>query len=287
MGRLAAGCLLLAGLVSGQGRSERYVLGRQVGWTRTKGPGLPEDSDELVKGYYAVGYTLQVNPSWGTPGLRRLVRMLQDRHTTDALALLDDSDQKINLSHALLFASTLGDLSMVQELVGRGAAVGEVGDSRGFTPLMVAAENGHLPVVRALLKAGADPNRQERYGFTALHFAVKKDRVDVVQALLDGGADPNLQSELGYTPLNTVQAREGSVALLLAAGADPNLRDYSDRAALHNAAQAGEPEVVRALAEGGALLDAEDKYGDTALELAVDFENPEVVLVLHQAGARL
>src|SRR5688572_14175577 len=40
------------------------------------------------------------------------------------------------------------------------------------TPLMVAAEKGHRPVVALLLKAGANPNAQDEYRHTALAKAV-------------------------------------------------------------------------------------------------------------------
>jgi hypothetical protein len=34
----------------------------------------------------------------------------------------------------------------------------------GATPLSVAAQNGHLPVVRALVDAGADKNAKDKVG---------------------------------------------------------------------------------------------------------------------------
>jgi cytohesin len=61
----------------------------------------------------------------------------------------------------------------------------------GSTALILAAQNGHLAVVEALLKAGADAARATTDGRTALHLAAQNGHTAVVEALLKAGADPN------------------------------------------------------------------------------------------------
>ena len=55
---------------------------------------------------------------------------------------------------------------------------------------MLAAYHGHPDTVRALLAAGADPDRCNDRGQSPLAEAVFKGEAEVVEALMDGGADP-------------------------------------------------------------------------------------------------
>lgn len=54
--------------------------------------------------------------------------------------------------------------------------------------IVLAAEHGHAPAVKALLSAGADVQATDSDGNTALACAALKGRVTVVQALLAAGA---------------------------------------------------------------------------------------------------
>lgn len=59
----------------------------------------------------------------------------------------------------------------------------------GTTALMIASQNGSMPIVAALLAAGANPNRETRIGKTALMFAAQKCHLEVVKLLLSRNAD--------------------------------------------------------------------------------------------------
>lgn len=118
------------------------------------------------------------------------------------------------------------DAVCVRELLDLGANPNER-DDQGYTPLLWAALRaavGHqIPVVAALLQAGADPNAVTEAGdSTVLIWAVQSGNRDVVIGLIDAGARVN-QAANEVTPL-MVAAQEGNedmVRLLLDRGADP------------------------------------------------------------------
>lgn len=57
-----------------------------------------------------------------------------------------------------------------------------------FTLLHIAAQNGYVKVLNALIKAGADVNAKDNEGKTPLHLAALNGHTDVIKALLVGGA---------------------------------------------------------------------------------------------------
>jgi ankyrin repeat protein len=65
----------------------------------------------------------------------------------------------------------------------------EAGDfGRENSPLMVAAYNRHLEVVKLLLSSGADIHHKDKSGETAWHCAAFKGDLEVVKELVKNGA---------------------------------------------------------------------------------------------------
>jgi ankyrin repeat protein len=77
----------------------------------------------------------------------------------------------------------------------------------GLTPLALAARRESLPMVKALLDAGANINLRSPYGSTALHHAVNYAGPELVELLLDHGAELNPVNHEGHTPLDIAVER--------------------------------------------------------------------------------
>ncbi len=132
-------------------------------------------------------------------------------------------------------------------------------------PVADAAERGDLEAIRELLRQGADVNTAQSDGMTALHWAAVHDDADLARTLLYAGATVRATTRLGgYAPLH-LASRGGSVAvarLILEAGADPDLFTKTGVTALHFAADADAAELVRALIEYGADVNAQDHFAE-------------------------
>ena len=55
--------------------------------------------------------------------------------------------------------------------------------------MMMAAREGHLPMVMLLLDHGADVNHKTRYGYTALAVARERGMRQIADALIKAGAE--------------------------------------------------------------------------------------------------
>jgi ankyrin repeat protein len=83
-------------------------------------------------------------------------------------------------------------------------------DAEYFAPLMsspivYAAENGNLELVKILLAYGANPNECCCSCETSLHAAIIGKHVSVVEYLLDHGADPNIKFDTRANALELAQ----------------------------------------------------------------------------------
>lgn len=98
---------------------------------------------------------------------------------------------------ALTLACCGGFLEVADFLIKAGADL-ELGAS---TPLMEAAQEGHIDLVRYLLESNAHVHAQTQTGDTALTYACENGHTDVANLLLQYGADLEHESEGGRTPL--------------------------------------------------------------------------------------
>lgn len=85
-----------------------------------------------------------------------------------------------DLDAALLLASLLGKTDVIDSLTNYGASVYARMEDDGRTPLMVAAENGHLESVKLLLEIGASRYTTDEQGRTAAHLAEEAGYTEIV-----------------------------------------------------------------------------------------------------------
>jgi ankyrin repeat protein len=171
-------------------------------------------------------------------------------------AAIADTDEGRDLP-SLTWAALDGQKDLVKRLLGEGQNVNQL-DQRGWTPLMAAADEGHIDIVRLLIDWGADINAKRKDdGYTALMIASYKGRADIVK-------------------------------LLIECGAKVDARDSRDHSALFHAVVRGQSEIVKILAENGADVNASfETLGRTPLTLASSYGYPEVVKVLLEHGANV
>jgi len=155
-----------------------------------------------------------------------------------------------------------GDVSAIRLLLERGERLASLGEDLG---LLGAAFHGHWRLCEFLLENGADANgRAPDTGESPLHAALSKANRPaadlVVRVLLARGATPDCRTQPGVPT--------GSF-----------MRDCRTRAEtpLHRAAAFGSAEVIRALIDAGARVDARDMHGDAPLAWASWHLRPDAV----------
>jgi|GEM_PF-3741940 len=95
--------------------------------------------------------------------------------------------QRASASQDLLHATLVGDAARVRRLLEAGADV-NVRGALEMTPLMIAAQDGNLILVKTLIQKGAAVHAQNIVGQTALRLAMLREREAVVAVLRSAGA---------------------------------------------------------------------------------------------------
>lgn len=108
-------------------------------------------------------------------------------HSATVLYLLDAGAEIDRVDYlgrtALLYGSTGPFPETIQILLDRGADPNKVDSEEHFSPLMHAAAEGHLEVVKVLLEYGADRSLRDLDGDDAAAFAAQSGHVQVVEYL--------------------------------------------------------------------------------------------------------
>ena len=138
------------------------------------------------------------------------------------------------------------------------------------TPLHYASVRGHTSIVKSLLDAGVDVNRQDQYGRSPIQLAAMQGHVPTVRAILAYGADVNVKDRWGKSPLYSAEigGYYKIAVLLLQHGAIPTPDDSYLHPVLCAAAAYGYSEVVLKLIQAGAEPQRKDEYGITPFQTA-------------------
>jgi uncharacterized protein len=163
---------------------------------------------------------------------------------------LDPNSVDPNGDPLLFTASRAGYRATIDVLLAAKANV-NAKNRFGDTPIMAAALNGHLEIVKRLRTQGADV---EPRGWTPLIYAATGGHDAVVAYLLDQGVNVNAQSPNGTTAL-MMAVREGrgsTFDLLMRRGADVQHRNENGVSALDWAKRGNETAMAEKLRKAGA-----------------------------------
>ncbi len=146
--------------------------------------------------------------------------------------------------------------SLLQELLKLPNINIDIRDKEGKTPLMVASENSSLGSMDSLIDAGANIDALDKRGRTALYYAVIRFAPAPVNLLVKKGAN------ITIVPKN------------------------DSKSMLHQAAEGRYPTILGTFLKAGIKIDRKDKDGNTAMHVAVRFNNLEVIEHLLSNGAK-
>uniref|UniRef100_A0A2K6FWG1 RING-type E3 ubiquitin transferase n=1 Tax=Propithecus coquereli TaxID=379532 RepID=A0A2K6FWG1_PROCO len=156
--------------------------------------------------------------------------------------IYSDSDLKVEVCGT----SWTYNPAAVSKVASAGSAIsnasGVNGQCAGHTAMQAASQNGHVDILKLLLKQNVDVEAEDSEGDTPLHDAISKKRDDILAVLLEAGADGN---------------------------ANLDIQNVNQQTALHLAVERQHTQIVRLLVRAGAKLDIQDKDGDTPLHEAL------------------
>lgn len=220
-----------------------------------------------------------------------------NRGRSEAAKLLIEYDAELNAvesnrgQNALMWATTEGYTQLTALLISHGAEVNARSNS-GFTPLLFAARQAHVNIVKLLLDAGANvDDAMCRSG------PAKRIRYEDL-ATLNKEGDMGCESNLNALMIASIGGFEAVQKLLLEHNADPNNIDKAGRSVLHLGV--GAPVgITQNLLDYGANPNVQlnnpkpgGRYGSrvtlqgaTPLVAAAAINNFDVVLALLNAGA--
>lgn len=207
-------------------------------------------------------------------------------HWTDLLSLLLDLGYPaISIASGLTainLAAELGHADIVEHLLLAGAHPDTRDRNNGYTPLISAALNKRMDVMRKLLQHSANPSLQAWHGGTALHLMSSYGDVQMAAELLSSGANIEVRRGVGFTPLHDAidSGSEAIVTFLLERGADQEARTHRGLTPLMLAAQEGRTVALRVFLQARADIEVLDSFGSNVLHVAAYRSQAETMAIL-------
>ncbi|KAM4736801.1 LOW QUALITY PROTEIN: serine/threonine-protein phosphatase 6 regulatory ankyrin repeat subunit C [Anableps anableps] len=189
----------------------------------------------------------------------------QARLVTETAAYVDMQDAAGR--SVLYLAAQKGYARCVEVLLAQGASCLLNDNHLMWTPIHVAAANGHSDCLRMMIEYGEEGdliNVTDKFGQTPLMLSVLGGHTDCVHFLLEKSALPDAKDKRGHTALHrgAVLGHDDCVASLLDHKASPLCRDAQGRTPLHYAASRGHTEILASLVQAVMATDSQDKLLD-------------------------
>lgn len=162
-----------------------------------------------------------------------------------------------------------GHIEMARLLIKYGCSINQY-DANGYTPLHLAAIFRHEDITVLLLKNRSNVKAVSNSGQTALHLA---SELSIVKMLVEAGCDIDKQDLDGRTPL-MLACMEGDVCIvkyLIENGADVNIEDLHGNSPLLHASKclSSNPTLISILLQKGAKVNHQNKLRENALLIAI------------------
>ena len=175
----------------------------------------------------------------------------------------------------LTFAVKQSDYEMTRLLIDKDADVTAPNASKK-TPIFIASNNNNLKIVTILLekmKENASLDQQDKFGMTALYVATCYNRHEIVKLLIERGANI-IPQYTGWTPLHiAVKHNKFEIAKTLLERQQNhkwlNNRNCYGDTALHLAAENKNHEIIKLLLNSNAIVTSSNKEGNTPLHNVV------------------
>ncbi|XVE49090.1 hypothetical protein DITRI_Ditri01bG0054200 [Diplodiscus trichospermus] len=216
-----------------------------------------------------------------TKTLSQLLRL----KTTDLIEAMQtkQEDNVTILKNFLQHNKKLKDLKLGGLVVESGE---EDGDPKNIDiNLLHVAETGNAAFLDELLKAKLDPDIGDSEGRTPLHIAASKGHEESVLVLLKHACNVHLRDMNGNTALwDAISSKHHSIFRILyrcAAISDP----FTAGDLLCTAAKRNDLTVMQELLKQGLSVDAKDRHGLTALQIAMKEKHEDMVNLLIMNGA--
>ncbi|MQM14323.1 hypothetical protein Taro_047252 [Colocasia esculenta] len=200
-----------------------------------------------------------------------LIEAMQTKHDDSIVIIRNFLQQQIELK----------DLC-VEGLVGESDEGGEAGIPCN---LLTVAATGNSCFLEELLKAGMDPDVGDSRGRTPLHIAASKGFEDCVLVLLKHACNIHIQDAEGNTPLwLAIKGKHHKIFnLLYHCACFSNPTTSGDLLCL--AAKRNDLPAMKELLKHGLSIDSKNHEGLTALEVAMDLNHVDLVSFLVMNGA--
>jgi ankyrin repeat protein len=181
-------------------------------------------------------------------------------------------------------AAIEGHLEILKLLLKAGPATIDWQDKSQQTPLHHAASNGHKDVVAYLLEMKAQIDILDLEGETALHLASSRGHTAVAELLLQAGSDPEISNKSKASVIHMSSHLERSDFIEQLLRMVPNIEidptDCTNSTPLHRAAMSGRSDTVRILLNLGADATARNIDNDLPMHIAARNGHKDVVCQL-------